>query len=421
LNVLVLGTGGREHALAWRLAQNTNASKNQVYLHPGNAGTIQQGLSNLGDVPMNHAAIAAAAKSKQIELVVIGPEILLNEGYGDFLRKEGFPVVGPGKDGAQLEVSKIFAKEFMVRAGIPTAPFRIFKTETDLTSYVPESWPVVLKFDGLAAGKGVVIAKCRADLSDFARRVYHDQEFGPGDHRVLVEDCLPGKELSYIGLCDGKTFVPLASATDFKRVGDADTGPNTGGMGAVSPSPLANPSLEKKIQERVIAPLLKQLGRESWDYRGALYVGIMISPTGDPYVLEFNARFGDPETQAILMRWEGDVASPLLATANARLEQEPRLQWRNDTAIYVVAAAEGYPGQVTTGDVIEGLADVDEATPIFFSGVKQLGGKLVTNGGRVLGVGAFGADVDSARRLAYASLARVQWRGQHFRKDIGIL
>jgi len=421
LNILVLGTGGREHALAWRLAQNTNASKNQVYLHPGNAGTIQQGLSNLGDVPMDPTSIATAARSKQIQLVIIGPEVLLNEGYGDVLRKEGFPVVGPGKEGAQLEVSKIFAKEFMVRAGIPTAGFRIFKTEADLTSYVPESWPVVLKFDGLAAGKGVVIAKSHGDVSDFARRVYRDSEFGSGDHRVLVEDCLPGKELSYIGLCDGKTFVPLASATDFKRVGDADTGANTGGMGAVSPSPLANPALEAKIQERVISPLLKQLARESWDYRGALYVGIMISPTGDPYVLEFNARFGDPETQAILMRWEGDVASPLLATANAQLRVEPPLKWRNDTAIYVVAAAEGYPGKVTTGDLIEGLAGVDPSTPVFFSGVKQSGGKLVTNGGRVLGVGAFGRDIDSARRLAYASLTQIHWRGQHFRKDIGIL
>jgi len=416
VNVLVLGSGGREHALAWGLSR-----EGEVYLHPGNAGTIRLGIPTLGDVKMDPLSIAARAREKKIDLIVIGPEMYLVEGYADVLRKEGFPVVGPGAAGARLESSKVFAKEFMVRAGIPTAAFKIIDTEADLFSFIPHAWPTVLKYDGLAAGKGVVIAQNEDDIHAFARRIYQDKEFGEGPHRVLAEECLPGKELSYIGLCDGHHFVALASATDFKRVGDNNEGANTGGMGAVSPSPLLTSDLEHKIQARIIAPILKQLAIDKLDFRGVLYVGVMISPAGDPFVLEFNTRFGDPETQAIVMRWEKEMGSALLATARGELGKHPALCWRKDTAIYVVAAAEGYPGKVTSGDRIEGLSGTSDRTSLFFSGVKAQGNELTTGGGRVLGVGAFGEDIAAARSAAYEILKNIRWRGQHYRKDIGIV
>lgn len=419
MNVLVLGTGGREHALAWGLSRDSATER--VYLHPGNAGTVRTGIPTLGDVKLEPLAIAASAREKKIDLIVIGPEMLLVEGYADTLRAEGFDVVGPGAAGARLESSKVFAKEFMVRAGIPTAAFRTLDNETELFSFTPPNWPTVLKYDGLAAGKGVVIAQNTEDIHAFARRIYQDKEFGEGPHRILAEECLPGKELSYIGLCDGNAFVALASATDFKRVGENNTGANTGGMGAVSPSPLQTPELEAKIQKRIIDPILKQLAAERLEFRGVLYVGVMISPEGDPFVLEFNTRFGDPETQAIVMRWEKEMASALRATARGELAQHPPLRWRKDTAIYVVAAAEGYPAKVASGDRIDGLGAPSDSATLFFSGVKAQGDALVTGGGRVLGVGAFGASIESARASAYATLKNIRWRGQHYRKDIGIV
>ncbi len=418
MNILVLGTGGREHALAWRLAKEADT---KVYVHPGNGGTELAGFKNFGDLPLTPQRISARAQENDVELIVIGPETLLQEGYADFFRREGFKVVGPGISGARLETSKIFAKEFMVRAGVPTAPFEVFDRESELLNFKPKQWPAVLKYDGIAAGKGVVLAQSSAEIKEFAKRIYKDMEFGAGPHRVLVEDCLPGKELSYIGLCDGKEFVPLASATDFKRVGNSNTGANTGGMGAVSPSPLLTTELESKIHEKIVQPVLSQMQRDRIDFRGVLYIGLMISPKGDPIVLEFNTRFGDPETQAIMMRWEENVIPALMATAQSELTGLAPLKWRRETAVYVVAAAEGYPGKVTTGDMITGIHELNAETPIFFSGVKMQGGKTYTHGGRVLGVGAYGTDVEGARKKAYGALEKITWRGRHFRTDIGLL
>lgn len=415
MNVLVLGQGGREHAIAWKLAANAK----KVYLHPGNAGTLSEGIPNFGEAPQDADYLAACATEHSIDLVVIGPETLLAQGYADTFRRRGFAVVGPNAQAARLESSKIFAKRFMARAGIPTADFRVFTSLSQLEAFKPERFPYVLKFDGLAAGKGVVVAANQAELLDFARRVWKDREFGDSDSRVLGEVCLSGREVSFIGLCDGNRFVPLASATDYKRVGDGDTGPNTGGMGCLSPSPYFDSALEEKIHARVIQPLLRQLKADGLDYRGALYVGVMVSPSGDPYVLEFNARFGDPETQAILLRLESDFVHALTLTARGELSSLEQLRWSRNSSVYVVGAAEGYPGKPKTGDVITGVEVAGRMAKVFYSGVEKRRDNLVTAGGRVLGVGALGPDLARARAAAYEALSQLSWRGGHHRSDIG--
>lgn len=412
---LVLGSGGREHAIAWKLAQDLGTDK--VFLHPGNAGTASSGLKTLGDVDWKDTrAVGAKAKSLGISLIVIGPETLLAEGCADQLRELGFLVVGPGKSAARLETSKVFSKEFMARADIPTAPFTVVDSKTAMEEALT-AFPIVLKLDGLASGKGVVVAMNREEATAFADRVWGTNEFGPGPHRMVVEGFLPGVEVSYLGFCDGKRFVPLATATDYKRVGDGNRGANTGGMGAVSPSPYFTDELKQKIDSRILKPMFRQLQNENLDYRGILYVGLMVDENGDPGVLEFNTRFGDPETQAILMRFDKHFVELLSATARGNLAGAPAPVWTEKTSVYVVGAAEGYPGPVKSGDPIEGTAPA--GVQVFYSGVASKHGALVTNGGRVLGVGALGRDAEEARRLAYGALERVRWRGQHFRKDIG--
>lgn len=419
MRVLVLGSGGREHALAWKIAQASRCEK--VYLHPGNSGTTRSGLESLPGNPSGPQAIATAAKLAKIELVVIGPETLLAEGYADWLRNEGFLVVGPGREGARLESSKLFAKEFMQRAGIPTAPFTVAHSEGELVEHLSRraAWPVALKLDGLAAGKGVVIATKPSDGTAFAAKIWREGAFGPGPHCVVIEEFLHGREVSLIGLCDGKSFVPLPSATDFKRVGDGDTGPNTGGMGSLSPSPYFSLSLGERVRDEITTPILKQLSRDGIVFRGALYVGLMVSPKGEPFVLEFNTRFGDPETQAILPRINGDFLAALEATARGELSQSVPLEEDRRASVYIVAAAEGYPDKPRVGDFIEGLADEESGTEIFFAGVSEKDGRLVTSGGRVLGVGALADGLAQARDKAYRALTRLRWPGMHYRRDIG--
>lgn len=419
MRVLVLGSGGREHALAWKIKQSPRCEK--VYLHPGNAGTAKVGVEPLPDTPSdNIEAIASKAEQLGVRLVVIGPEVLLAKGYGDFLRRKGFLVFGPDQYASQLESSKIFSKEFMDRARIPTAAYFIAEDDRALMTLASDrnSFPVVLKLDGLAAGKGVVIAQSRKEIVEFVDRVYKYREFGDGPHRVLVEEHIPGKEISYIGLCDGKRFMALASATDYKRLNDDQEGPNTGGMGAISPSPYLDEALRQKIETRIVQPILDRMQKESLEYRGALFIGLMIDFQGEPQVLEFNARFGDPETQSILLRMESDLVDYLEATAKKELSGMPEFEWSPKTAVYVVASAEGYPGQVHTGDEITGWEAMTDAT-LFFSGVKWENNRLITGGGRVLGVGALGADPGAARTAAYKNLSRILWRGMHYRKDIG--
>lgn len=418
MKVLVLGSGGREHALAWRLTRDTSVQ--QVCLHPGNAGTWQVGIPTLGDVPMTVEAVSASARRQGIDLVVVGPEVLLAQGYADRLRADGFRVVGPGIAGAQLETSKAFAKRFLRAAGIPTADYQEVDSAEGVRAAVGSTYPIVLKLDGLAAGKGVVVAQSSADTEDFIARVWQKGEFGSGPHRVVVEEFLAGRELSYIGLCDGEAFVALSSASDYKRLQDGDRGPNTGGMGAISPSPLASPELEKRIREKVVVPTLAQLRQEGIEYRGALYFGLMISSQGEPFVLEFNARFGDPETQALMLRLQGDFAALLSATAEGRLAEATPPKFSNDCAVYVVAAAAGYPGTPRLGDPIEGLDSISPDANVFFSGVSKTPSGLATQGGRVLGVGALGRNAEDCRDRVYEALKVVRWSGAQFRRDIGV-
>lgn len=417
MKVLVLGNGGREHALAWKLSEESKVS--EVFLHPGNAGTWAAGFPALPDAPLsNKEALTNTAHRLGIGLVIVGPEVLLADGYADHFRREGFLVVGPGRQGAQLETSKAFAKAFLDSAGIPTAAYH----KVDSAQGVREKsaqLPIVLKLDGLAAGKGVVVATERAHVDSFISRVWEEKEFGPGPHQVVVEEFISGRELSYIGVCDGKRFIPLSSASDYKRLCDANEGPNTGGMGAISPSPVMSAELEVRIQQSVVEPTLKELSRQGIEYRGALYFGLMITDAGEPYVLEFNARFGDPETQALMLRLEEGFLSLLISTATGELSSAALPEWKEGCSIYVVASAAGYPAQPRTGDNIEGMEDLPEGTSLFFSGVGGGSQGLVTQGGRILGVGAVGGNAEECRKKAYEALSHLHWDGIHYRRDIG--
>lgn len=417
MNVLILGEGAREHALAWKLKQQGECG--QIWVHPGNAGIQLAGFPNLGDL-QSLPELVAKSQKEQIQLVVVGPETLLEKGFADEFRKAGFWVVGPNKTSAQLETSKLFAKEFMVSAGIPTADYRLFQSPESLNSFTPKGWPWVLKLDGLAAGKGVTIARNSDDVKEFSKKVWEDSLFGTKSHQVVAETFLPGREISYIGFCDGETFVPLESVTDHKKLRDGDEGPNTGGMGTISPSPFFNARLGDKINKRVIVPFLHELKKSQLSFQGILFVGLMIDSSGDPYVLEFNTRFGDPETQCILPRLQTSLLDLLVATANQRLSYQPPLRWDASTSVYVVACTSGYPENPQKGDLISGLDSVPAENTLFFASVQKREGGLVTHGGRVLGIGALGADLVSARSQVYRTLQAIHWPGIHYRKDIGI-
>lgn len=420
INVLVLGGGAREHALTWKIAKSPQCKR--VFLHPGNGGTHHLGIPTLGNLPLSDKqAIAQTAKDYSIRLVVIGPESLLAQGYADYFRKEGFWVVGPGVQAAEIETSKVFAKQLMKRAGIPTAPFSVVGSPEELAHSLSDrhSWPVVLKLDGLAGGKGVVIAHNGKDAKAFGARIWKENTFGPGAHRLVVEEFIHGKEVTYIGLCDGNTFLPFPSSTDYKRVGEGDIGPNTGGMGVISPSPHWSIELQEMVDKTVVKRLLARFRKENIEYRGALYVGTMVTRDGQPFVLEFNARFGDPETQALLMRMDSDLLPLLLHTAHGKLEQCPPPRWNPKVSVYVVGAASGYPEKVKTGERITGLGNIQTHIRMFFAGIGEKNGDLITTGGRVLGLGALGDDIQTARTDVYNNLKEIHWRGMHYRKDIG--
>jgi phosphoribosylamine--glycine ligase len=343
-------------------------------------------------------------------MIVIGPEVLLEQGYADELRKKKFLVVGPGKEGAHLETSKIFAKEFMEKAKIPTAAFQIGLYPNEVLKLAKQNtaWPIVLKYDGLAAGKGVVIAANVEEVENFLERVFEQNEFGFPPHRILVEEYIEGREISYIGLCDGKTFVPFTSVSDYKRVGNQNTGPNTGGMGTVSPSQVFNSEIENKIQERIILPFLQQIKKDRIDYRGVLFLGLMIDKNQDPYVLEFNCRFGDPETQALMLRLESSLYDLLKATSTSELSKCEKPSWKNETAVYVVLAAKGYPDKTIVQSPLSGLNELDQNITVFYS-----------SGGRMLGLGATAATKENAREIVYKNLKKITCAGAHYRTDIG--
>ena len=421
MKVLVVGSGGREHALAWALTGSESVET--VLVTPGNAGIASLAecvAVRADDIP----GLVAAAAEERVDLVVAGPELPLTLGLADALHEEGIPCFGPSRAAAQLEGSKIFAKEFMERHGIPTAPFRAFDDFRDAERWIERlPAPPVVKADGLASGKGVIVASTTTEAIEAARTMLQSQRFGAAGHRIVVEDQLGGEEVSVIALCDGGRVVPLAVSQDHKRVGEGDAGPNTGGMGAYSPVPALPDSALAEVTARVLEPALRGMAQDGHPFVGALYAGLMLTPEG-PRVLEFNVRFGDPETQAILVRADFDLGEALMAAATGQLARlgAGALRWRPEAGVCVVVAAAGYPGDAHTGDPIEGLDELSELedVEVFHSGTRRdPQGRLVTAGGRVLGVTALGETVRAAAAKAVAAAERVRFEGKHFRRDIG--
>ena len=411
MNVLIIGGGGREHAIAWKIAQSPLAGK--IYCSPGNPG-----MKNVEAVPLTDLnELADFALAHDIGLTMVGPEATLCAGIADVFRAKGLRIVGPDKVAAQLEGSKSFAKEFMRRHGLPTAEAAVFTDEAGAMAYLKQKGaPIVVKADGLAAGKGVVVAMTEQEAADAIHACF-DGAFGAAGASVLLEECLFGEEASIIALCDGKTITPLASSQDHKRAYDGDTGPNTGGMGAYSPAPVVTPALWETIDQQILTPFLKGVQADKLDFRGIIYAGLMITDKG-PKVLEFNVRFGDPETQAILTRLKSDLLEALVAVADGRLA-DVKLEWYDEPSVCVVLASNGYPGHYEKGKQISGLDEAEKTgAVVFHAGTKLANGQIVTNGGRVLGVTARGKDIASAVQNAYKAVACISWEGMQYRKDI---
>lgn len=422
MRVLVIGNGGREHALAWKLAQGERVS--QVYVAPGNGGTARD--ERLQTVPIGMTdvkALADFAVDQKITLTVVGPEASLAAGVVDEFRARGLRIFGPTKAAAQLESSKAFAKDFMKRHGIPTAAYETFSDPAAAHAYVDgRGAPIVIKADGLAAGKGVVVAMTLAEAHEAISWILEDNKLGvthnEGGARVVIEDFLAGEEASFIVVCDGKHVVSLATSQDHKRLLDNDEGPNTGGMGAYSPAPVVTPNVHAKVMHEIIQPTIAGMAKDGHPFTGFLYAGLMIDDHGQPRTVEFNTRMGDPETQPIMMRLKSDLFELMMHATDGTLDQV-ELQWDRRVALGVVLAAEGYPLNPRKGDAITGLpADEDEAM-VFHAGTAMADGKLVTSGGRVLCVTALGESVRTAAQRAYDSASGIQFAGRQYRADIG--
>ncbi len=420
MNVLVIGGGGREHALAWKLAQSPRVAK--VFVAPGNAGTAREsGVTNVAVA--TNAELVAFAKAEKVGLTVVGPEAPLAAGVVDAFREAGLPIFGPARAAAQLESSKDFAKAFMVRHAIPTAEYRTFTDAADAHAYVDtRGAPIVIKADGLAAGKGVVVATTLAEAHAAIDAMLVDNAMGTAGAAVVVEDFLAGEEASFIVMADGRHVLPLASSQDHKRLQDGDRGPNTGGMGAYSPAPVVTPALHARIMREVILPAVNGMAADGIPYTGFLYAGVMIDAGGNPKVLEFNCRLGDPETQPIVARLKTDLVELVLHAINGTLD-EAEAEWDRRTALGIVVAASGYPDRPRKGDAITGLERVTpEAHPdvhVFHAGTARDGADMVVSGGRVLCVTALGDSVRQAQRAAYAALAEIRIDGMQYRSDIG--
>ena len=416
MKVLVIGGGGREHALVWKLSQSPKVDK--IFCAPGNTGIAE--LAECLDIKADDIdALLNFAKYEGIDLTVVGPEAPLTAGIVDTFVKAERRIFGPDKSGARLEGSKVFAKDFMRKYGLPTAEYKTFTSCLHAEEYIRlKGAPVVIKADGLAAGKGVFVCETADEAVDSLRLIMRDKAFGDAGSRVVVEQCLKGEEASFMILTDSKTVIPLASSQDHKTIFDGDKGPNTGGMGAYSPAPVITKNLHSKIMKTVVAPMMKGLKRERINYRGVIYAGLMIC-NGKPYVLEFNCRFGDPEAQPILMRLESDLFDMLKTTAEGRLK-DVQVSWKDDTAVCVVISSKGYPGTYEKGKVIKGLDELKckRNTMVFHAGTSLNNGELVTSGGRVLGVTALGKDIQAAKKNAYKAIEKIHFEGMHYRKDI---
>jgi len=420
MNVLVVGGGGREHALAWKIAQSPRVAK--VFVAPGNAGTERDPA--LVNVPLTAIAdLAAFARDNQVALTVVGPEGPLASGIVDAFRAAGLPIFGPSKEAAQLESSKDFAKAFMTRHGIPTARYATFADAKGAHAYVDaQGAPIVVKADGLAAGKGVVVATSVAEAHAAIDAMLVDNAMGDAGARVVVEEFLAGEEASFIVMVDGRNVLPLASSQDHKRLRDGDEGPNTGGMGAYSPAPVVTPELHARLMREVILPTVNGMAADGIRYTGFLYAGVMIDNAGNPKVLEFNCRLGDPETQPIMARLTSDFVELLQHAVNGTLDRVDA-QWDRRAALGVVLAAAGYPEAPRRGDAIAGLDAVTAVrhpdVVVFHAGTALEGDKVVTSGGRVMCVTALGDSVRLAQKAAYAAIAELRFPGMQFRTDIG--
>ena len=419
MKVLVIGGGGREHALAWKVAQAEQVEN--VFVAPGNAGTAREAkLENVAIDVLDQPALLAFAQDNNIDLTIVGPEAPLVEGLVDNFQANGLKCFGPSKAAAQLEGSKAFTKDFLARQNIPTGAYGNFTDMDEALAYVREQGaPIVIKADGLAAGKGVIVAMTLQDAEDAVRDMLDGNKFGDAGHRVVVEEFLEGEEASFIVMVDGKNVLPMATSQDHKRVGDGDTGPNTGGMGAYSPAPVVTDAVYQRIMDEVITPTVEGMAAEGMPYTGFLYAGLMINPDGAPKVIEYNCRFGDPETQPIMMRLQSDLAALCLAALDGKLDQT-EIQWDPRPSLGVVMAAGGYPDSYDKGDVIDGLDQADSDTvKVFHAGTAEKDGQVVTSGGRVLCVTGVGDTVSEAQANAYSGVKQITWRDAYHRTDIG--
>ena len=419
MNVLIIGAGGREHALGWKAAQNPNVET--VFIAPGNAGTaLEPKLENVNIGVEDIAGLVAFAQDKKIELTIVGPEAPLVIGVVDAFREVGLPIFGPTQAAAQLEGSKAFTKDFLARHDIPTGYYSNFTEIEPAIAYVREQGaPIVVKADGLAAGKGVIVAMTLEEAEDAIKDMLAGNVFGEAGSRVVIEEFLEGEEASFIVMVDGSSVLPMATSQDHKRVGDKDTGPNTGGMGAYSPAPVVTPEIHNRILEEVIYPTVRGMDAEGAPYTGFLYAGLMIDADGTPKVIEYNCRFGDPETQPIMMRMESDLVELCLMAIDEKLD-EAESKWDPRASIGVVLAAGGYPADYAKGDVISLPTNKVEGQKVFHAGTtNNEAGDVVTNGGRVLCATALGNTVSEAQERAYALTKQVSWNGMFHRNDIG--
>lgn len=417
MKILIIGSGGREHALAWKAAQSANVS--QVFVAPGNAGTARENkMKNVAIDVMDFEGLANFAKQEHVSLTIIGPEAPLVEGIVDYFQKRGLSCFGPSKGASQLEGSKAFTKDFLARHKIPTADYQNFTDVEPALAYIRKMGaPIVVKADGLAAGKGVIVAETVEQAEEAVRDMLSGNAFGEAGCRVVIEEFLEGEEASFIVLVDGENVVPMATSQDHKRVGDGDTGPNTGGMGAYSPAPVVTPVIHQRIMDQVIMPTVQGMASEGHRYVGFLYAGLMISDDGKPKVIEFNCRFGDPETQPIMLRLRSDFIALIHAALDGKLK-DYRIQWDSRKAVGVVLAAGGYPGSYEKGKAIS-LPDNSDDAKVFHAGTALDGDAVVTNGGRVLCATALGFSVTEAQQKAYQLAEKITWDGVYYRKDIG--
>lgn len=420
MNVLVIGSGGREHALAWKASQSSTVSS--VFVAPGNAGTaMEPHLENVVISVADFSALADFAKNNDVGLTIVGPEQPLVDGIVDYFQSRGLAIFGPSRGASQLEGSKAFTKDFLERQQIPTAKYGNFTDVDTALEYLHQvGAPIVVKADGLAAGKGVIVAMSMAEAEDAVRDMLAGNAFGDAGSRVVIEEFLDGEEASFIVMVDGKNVLPMATSQDHKRAGNGDTGPNTGGMGAYSPAPVVDDVIYQRIMDEVIYPTVNGMAAEGNHYTGFLYAGLMIMADGTPKVIEYNCRFGDPETQPILLRLQSDLVVHCIAALEGTLDQQTT-KWDPRPSIGVVLAAGGYPGSYRGGDVISGFSDLSDSPneKVFHAGTSMSDGKVVTSGGRVLCATAIGDTVSEAQARAYEVAAKIHWDDVYLRDDIG--